>query len=128
MGQGMVAGAADLRVALLAGTDDETVVGYDTSKAQLYVDRSQCAEAHFNKAFPSRTVAPLSLRPGEPLPLRIFVDRSSVEVFAQDGRRVMTNLVYPKPDSTGIRLDLAQGAVTQSAVTMDVWRLRSIWN
>ncbi len=112
----------DLHLALLAGTNEQTVVGYDASKAQLYVDRTQCAEAQFNKAFPSRTVAPLRLLPGEQLRMRIFVDKSSVEVFAQNGRVVMTNLVYPKPDSTGIRLERLQGAVT-----MDVWRLKSIW-
>jgi sucrose-6-phosphate hydrolase SacC (GH32 family) len=44
-----------------------------------------------------------------PLRLQIFVDRSSVEVFAQDGKITMTNLVFPNPDSTEISLS-ASGA------------------
>lgn len=32
---------------------------------------------------------------GGTLPLRIFIDRSSMEVFANDGKGVMTNLVFP---------------------------------
>ena len=34
--------------------------------------------------------------------LRIFVDHSSVEVFANDGQAVITDLIYPDVDSKGI--------------------------
>jgi fructan beta-fructosidase len=35
--------------------------------------------------------------------LTIVVDRSSVEVFASDGRVALTATVYPSPDATGLR-------------------------
>lgn len=109
---------------LLEGQNDETLVGFDTVKQQLFVDRSRCAGAHFDKAFPSRTVAPLDLA-GAPLQLHIFVDSSSVEVFAQGGRVVMTNLVFPKASSIGLSL-LASGGALQSA-DVRMWKLQSIW-
>lgn len=109
---------------LLQGQNEETLVGFDMAKQQLFVDRSRCAGAHFSKAFPARTVAPLDLA-GAPLQLHIFVDRSSVEVFAQDGRVVMTNLVFPKASSTGLSLRLSGGALQSADV--HVWKLRSIW-
>jgi len=109
---------------LLQGPDDETLVGYDSVSSELFVDRSHCANAHFSKAFPSRTVAPLKLR-GKPLQLHIFVDRSSVEVFAQEGKIVMTNLVFPNSGSDTISLSTL-GSQTEN-VQLSIWKLRSAW-
>ena len=48
--------------------------------------------------------APLALQPREPLKLRVFVDRSVVEVFAND-RQCMTQRIYPaRRDSLGVAL------------------------
>jgi len=108
---------------LLQGEHDETLVGFDAVKSELFLDRSKCANAHFSSAFPSKTVAPLKLG-SEPLRLHIFVDRSSVEVFAQNGRIAMTNLVFPKPDSTAISLS-ASGQLNNMHFSM--WKLASAW-
>lgn len=57
--------------------------------------------------------------------LHIFVDESSVEVFAGDGRTVLTSVILPDPESQGIELFATGGeAVFRS---LDVWRLRSAW-
>jgi fructan beta-fructosidase len=109
---------------LLQGENDETVVGYDAANGELFVDRSHCANAHFSKAFPSKSVARLNLH-GEPLQLHIFVDRSSVELFAQGGTITMTNLVFPKPASAGISLATSGGSLNEVQISM--WKLRSIW-
>ena len=45
---------------------------------------------------------PLDLPDGA-LDLRVVVDTCSVEVFAADGRVVLTNQVFPAPGSTGLR-------------------------
>jgi beta-fructofuranosidase len=37
------------------------------------------------------------------LKLRIFVDKCSVEVFINDGEKVMTSLIYPSEDAKGIK-------------------------
>lgn len=109
---------------VLAGPGDETWIGYDAGLQQIFVDRSRAVNAHFNKAFPSRTVAPLKLG-SEPLMLHIFVDRSSVEVFAQNGAVTLTNLVFPKPTSTGVSLGASDGRI--EAVRVRMWRLNSVW-
>ena len=64
--------------------------------------------------------APLALRAGETLKLRVLVDRSSVEVFAQDGRVVLTDRVFPDPASLGAALE-ADGPAR--LVRLDAWRL-----
>ena len=61
---------------------------------------------------------------GEPLRLRVFIDRSVVEVFV-NGKQYLAMRVYPaRPDSLGVSL-LAQG---QDAVLtkLDAWQMRSI--
>lgn len=40
---------------------------------------------------------------GDMLQLHIFLDRSTVELFINDGVRVMSGLVFPDPESIGIR-------------------------
>lgn len=69
--------------------------------------------------------APFFLPPGERLRLRVFVDRSVVEVFA-NGRQCLAVRVYPgRGDSTGVSLR-AQGADAHLQA-MDIWRLESIY-
>jgi sucrose-6-phosphate hydrolase SacC (GH32 family) len=59
--------------------------------------------------------APLSLESGEPLRLRIFLDRSVLEVFA-NGRQCLTQRIYPsRSDSLGVRL-FARGAAATARV------------
>lgn len=70
-------------------------------------------------------IAPVYLAPGEPLKLRVFIDKSVVEVFAND-RQCLAVRVYPgRDDSQGVSLR-AQGA---DAVlrSLDVWQMRSIY-
>ena len=49
------------------------------------------------------TTAPLELKPGEDIQLRIFVDRSVVEVFANDRQAVVKQHGYP-PEDVGVCL------------------------
>ena len=70
-------------------------------------------------------IAPLELSRSEPLRLRVFVDRSVVEVFANE-RQCLAVRVYPqRKDSLGVSLR-AQGS---DAVLhrLDAWRMRSIY-
>ena len=70
-------------------------------------------------------IGPLALEEGEPLRLRIFVDRSIVEVFA-NGRQCLTLRAYPdREDSRGVSLFARGGAA--KLVSLDAWRMRSAW-
>ena len=69
-------------------------------------------------------IGPLDLR-GEPLRLRIFVDRSLIEAFA-NGRQCLTVRVYPTlEDSRGVSV-FARGSGARLA-SLDAWQMRSIW-
>ena len=56
--------------------------------------------------------APFKLASGETLELRVFLDRSILEVFA-NGRQCVTQRIYPfRKDSRGVKLFSTGGAVT----------------
>ena len=50
--------------------------------------------------------------------LRILVDRTTIEVFVDDGRYVHSSQVFADPDDTGIALYTSGGAATFSDVTI----------
>jgi beta-fructofuranosidase len=60
----------------------------------------------------------------ETLTLRVFVDRSVIEVFA-NSRLCLTSRVYPSAESLGVALFAQGGSVGVRSV--DVWTMRSIW-
>ncbi|MEM7369393.1 MAG: glycoside hydrolase family 32 protein [Bacteroidota bacterium] len=68
---------------------------------------------------------PFYLKQGEPLELRIFIDRSVVEVFA-NGRQCVAVRVYPSLEkSTGVSLR-AQGSAA-NIISLDAWQMRNIY-
>ena len=68
---------------------------------------------------------PLVLEDGETLRLRVFVDRSIVEVFA-NGRQCLTLRAYPeREDSSGVSMFARGGSA--KLVSLDAWQMRSVW-
>ncbi len=95
--------ATDKEVGLkiLSNGKNYTSVGYDPANKVLFVDRTHSGLTNFSPDFPARLEAPLTLK-NRSLKLEILVDRCSVEVFADDGRIVSTNLVFPPADGNAI--------------------------
>jgi hypothetical protein len=104
---------------------DETVVGYDVAAGMLYVDRTRSGAAAADlTGFPGVHSAPVALRGGA-LNLRILVDRSLIEVYAQGGERTIADQVYPTPGSDGLKVFAEGGSATLES--LDVRELRSTW-
>jgi beta-fructofuranosidase len=93
-----------------------TRIGYDAAQGKLKIDTNRTGQSQRKK---SLEAAPMKLAPGEPLKLRVFVDRSVVEVFASDGRQALCRHIYPSKGSTGIRL-YAQGG-SAKAESIHAW-------
>nr|WEI57577.1 putative GH32 family protein [Hypsibius dujardini] len=99
-------------------------VGYDAKTGELFIDRMHPENGDFNPNFPKLVTAPLLPNEGT-IRLHIYVDQSSVEVFANEGEVTMTALYFPDPASTGIEAfsDGGQTTLTQ----LSAWELESIW-
>lgn len=90
---------------------EQTLVGYDRDSQSMYTDTMKSSldpdiQVTGRGRFAGRGIqqGDLPLKNGEPLQLRIFVDASVIESFA-NGRASMTSRVYPtNADSLGIGL------------------------
>jgi levanase len=107
-----------------AGGDEETVIGYDADARELYVDRTHAGRSDFSRDFAGVQRAPLTARRGR-VRLRILVDWSSVEVFADRGQRVITDQIFPASSSDGVGLFAEGGSAAVDALT--IRRMRSSW-
>lgn len=72
----------------------KVVMMYDAVAHTLSFDRTKSGVVDFSQDFPAVTVAP-TFETDNRISLRIFIDRSSIEVFGNNGNFVMTNLVFP---------------------------------
>ena len=82
--------------------EEQTLVYYDAAEKRLKVDTTKSSLAEGPKGVEA---GPLELRADEPLKLRVFVDKSVVEVFA-NGRQAVMRRMYPSRDGERRRGDL----------------------
>ena len=117
--------ASELGLKVRTGRDEETVIAIDPRVGQVFVDRTRSGHVAFNPAFSGRQSAPLTLDSGR-VRLHVFVDWSSVEVFVGAGQAVITDQVFPAPESEGVALYAAVGAAR--LISLDAWPLESAWS
>jgi levanase/levanbiose-producing levanase len=84
--------------------------------SQLTLDRRNSGNTGFHEKFASAEWAPVKLDDGV-LRLRVIVDQS-VEVFAQGGRVVLSDLVFPLSGSLGTELRAEGGTATLMKLTV----------
>jgi fructan beta-fructosidase len=116
--------ASEVGLKVRTGRGEETVIGIDARASQLFVDRSRSGQVGFHPEFTGRQTAPLSGKNGR-VQLHVFVDWSSVEVFGGAGETVITDQIFPSPESRGVAL-YARGG-TARLISLDAWPLRSVW-
>lgn len=100
--------AETVLLALNNKAGDKVEMTYDVGNHTLSFDRRQSGVVDFSDNFPAVTVSPTFEKNGK-ISLRIFIDRSSVEIFGNDGRFVQTNLVFPNEPYTSLSLSAPKG-------------------
>lgn len=91
---------------------EETLIYYDAAEHKLKIDASKSSLLYGRRNLES---APFVLKKGEPLTLRVFIDKGIVEVFAND-RQAIARAVYPTLGGNGIQLFSKGGDATVSYV------------
>ena len=86
-------GASRIVLRLSNGKSERVYMHVDTQRRQFVMERSESGLTEFSRDFPAMTVAPVG--DTDDIRLRIYVDRSSIEVFGNEGEYVMTNRVFP---------------------------------
>jgi len=123
---------AGLRVRAAADGREQTLIGYDRDTQELFSDTTasstDAATATGQGLRANRGVekGKLVLQNGEPLRLRVYVDASVIETFA-NGRASISDRVYPSSDAAlGVGLFVKGG--TARVRSMAVWQLTPISN
>lgn len=82
----------DATITLSNSKGERVVMTYKAKDETFSMDRTLSGKTDFSSDFAAITTAPVY---GKMNKLRIFIDKSSIEVFDNDGKMAMTNLVFP---------------------------------
>lgn len=93
-----------------------TEVSYSVAEHTLRVDRTHAGSGEAG-------VSEAQVEPMEDgsIKLHLFVDRSSLELFANNGVKTITNRIYPNGDSLGVKLFARDGEVCLES--LDAWQM-----
>ena len=100
---------------------DQTRIIYEPAAQQLVIHRSNPGP----EVDIDNQSAPLTLAPGEPLSLRIFLDHSVLEIFANH-RTCLVSRIYPSHESSH-HMALFTQDNPLIIPRLDIWNLKDIW-
>jgi len=89
---------------------EEVLLGYDKTKNEYYVDRSQAGKNEFSADFAGRHPAPRTAT-SDTIKMHVYIDVASVELFADDGKTVMTEIFFPNENFQQLDLYTEGGEV-----------------
>ncbi len=77
--------------------NEKVIIGYNKEKNSFFIDRTKSGKVDFEKDFARINFAP-RLSNQEEISLIIYLDRSSIEIFADNGLSLLTSVVFPNED------------------------------
>jgi fructan beta-fructosidase len=83
---------AGFRLSNAAG--EEVLVGVNAAPLEVFVDRRRSRAGGFHEAYPERHAGPVRWREGR-ITLRVVFDRTTLEVFVNEGETVISDRLYP---------------------------------
>lgn len=102
---------------------EKLLVGYDKASNTYFIDRTRAGQSALDPGFAKKHAAPrLSVDRG--LRVDLLLDAASVELFADGGLSVMTDVFFPTKPYTNLAVQSPQRWVID---TLEVTKLKSIW-
>ena len=95
--------ARSFEIVLSNSLQEELIIGYDHVKHQYFMDRSKSGITNFHPDFAAKHVAPRFTNAPK-MNLDIIIDKASIELFADNGLTVMTDLYFSKKPYTKIAI------------------------
>jgi fructan beta-fructosidase len=105
----------------LRGESEQLQIIFDRAKQEVRVDRTQSGLVSFSEHFASVDRMPLE----ELNDFTLVVDKSSIELFVNQGSSVMTELFYPLEHKYSLEWSAEDGEVMLSNVS--IHHIESIW-
>lgn len=92
-----VPSAKSFKVKLSNSLNEELIVGFDKDNNEYFTDRRHANKIPFKDNFPGKHTAPRLVEDDE-IQITLLVDVASVEVFADGGLTVLTDIFFPNED------------------------------
>ena len=102
------AAANDFELVLSNKAGNELLIGYDKASNQYYIDRSKSGKTDFEAGFGQKHTAPRLSKEGK-IALTLIADVASVELFADGGLTVMTDIFFADTPLSGLTIRSARG-------------------
>jgi fructan beta-fructosidase len=113
----------DFSITLSNSLNQQLVIGFDQNKNQFFIDRTNSGKVDFEKGFAKTHFAP-RFASTKSFNLTLIIDNASVELFADNGLTVMTEIFFPDETYTNINVQ-SKNDFKISALTFN--KLKSIW-
>jgi fructan beta-fructosidase len=102
---------------------EKLIAGYDASTNNYFVDRSNSGKVNFEKEFAKKHTAP-RLSAKQNFEIIFIIDNASIEIFADGGLSVMTDIFFPTRPYTNIQIQSPEHLLIK---TVQYNKLKGIW-
>jgi fructan beta-fructosidase len=116
-------GSKDLSIILSNKLDEELVIGFDKIQNKYFIDRTRSGKTNFQADFAARHFAP-RFTTNDKMDISLLIDVSSVELFADGGLTVMTEIFFPNKPYSKVSIQSADNALMKK---FEYIRLNNIW-
>lgn len=101
----------EVHIILKSSQQSEVIVGYDPVQQWLFIDRSRSGITDFHPLFAVKHGVNLAIENGQ-LHLHLWVDRNSIEVYANQGIVALTDQIFPDAPLDSIEISTKSGQTT----------------
>lgn len=116
--------ATDFGIALSNTKNESVKIGFNKTTNQYYIDRTHAGKRDFSEGFARIHYAP-RIDSDSTLSIQLFIDRASVELFADSGSACMTDIFFPNEDFKILRL--YKDGEEVKLLSGEMYELKSIW-
>jgi fructan beta-fructosidase len=110
-------------IALSNDTGEKVLIGYDKKANNYFIDRSNSGKVDFEKGFAGKHTAP-HFSSNQKLDMTLIIDDASVELFADNGLSVMTEIFFPNTNYSNIQM---QAPAEYTIQKLTFHKMKSIW-
>jgi fructan beta-fructosidase len=123
--QSQIGSAEKFGIKLSNQKGEYLLAGYDAFHQQFYIDRTHSTSSALLEKFAGIHIQRYQIGESGILEMQIILDTTSLELFALDGKIVMTDTFYPSSDFNKIAIYAENGRIQVEEVS--ITQLKSIW-
>ena len=102
---------------------EKVVVGFDIAGNKYFIDRCNSGNISFEKGFARKHIAP-RIATKEKVDVTLIIDNASIELFADNGLTVMTEIFFPSTPFTNIQI---QSPTKFKIKSLKYSKMNTIW-